>query len=111
MSESPDCQDYFDYLESTVTITCFMSHPPHNEGLTPGPVKATPCTRPAAYYADIHDCVKTAFLLTNTGTRVAVCLDHIERLKTVTFPVTCAGCGYDFPTRNSAIWNLEHVHA
>lgn len=86
-------------------ISCGMRHPAYAVGNRPGPTKATPCTRPAVYFATIHDCTKQS-----KSRRVTVCAHYLDVVKQIPFPGNCAGCGYLFSTMNTLIWDLEHVH-
>lgn len=108
MSENE--QALFDRLESEQPpITCAMRHSRLGKGLAPGPVPSKDCTRAAGYFATVHDCTKLD-KAPNNGTRIPVCVEYLEILTKLTYPIHCQGCDYEFGSLNHAIWDLQHVY-
>lgn len=92
-------------------ITCRMRHPAGDQPYpNPGPLKAVDCTRPAAYIAMIHDCRKKRDY-PNNGSFTLICVEYLDVVRKIEFPVRCAGCNHDFTTMLSIIWDIQHIHA
>lgn len=86
----------------SIAITCDMQH------LMPGDDEASPCEKPAAWIATVHDCRKKR-LYPNNGTTIPICNDYIETIKRLDFPYRCKGCAQDITSLIMLIWEISRL--
>lgn len=103
MSEQPDPRDdAARRILATLDVACQMQHPPKPAQ------KATPCERPAAWIATIHDCTRKRDY-PNNGTTIPICQHYLDTLKTLEYPFRCKGCHQDITNLTMLIWDIAKI--
>lgn len=86
------------------TPICGMQHSAND-----GKAEATPCDRPAAWIATVHDCTKKRDY-PNNGTTLPICSWYLDDLRTREYPYRCPGCAQDITSILMLIWEIQHLH-